>query len=212
MSFKGALTTTFAVAIYGGIAWFGYALFFTDRIFSGTKIETDGGSTSEQSSLAPDATSFDVFLTAYSFWDNTPPASAAIAFPVIHTQAGGIGTYDDPITIAVGHKIENGVQTLDYPVGTLFYVKRLKKYAIVEDVCGDGQQPQFGPCHIGYRGYPWLDIYQGGEGGAASQTVKCARRVTGIQPIIMEPPNNLPVAEGDIFTSVCADIKSTGIE
>lgn len=47
-----------------------------------------------------------VFLTGYSYWDNTPPASAIIGRPVIHTIAAGIGTYDDPVTLAVGWRID----------------------------------------------------------------------------------------------------------
>ena len=104
---------------------------------------------------------FRAFLTGYSYWDNTPPGSAAIARPVIHKLAGGTGTYADPITLAVGHRIDRGRQTLDYPAGTRFYFPRIQKYAIVEDVCGDGPTPQNGPCFVGHKGYPWLDIYVG---------------------------------------------------
>ena len=47
-----------------------------------------------------------VFLTGYSYWDNTPPASAIIGRPVIHQFAAGTGTYDDPVTLAVGWRID----------------------------------------------------------------------------------------------------------
>ena len=42
---------------------------------------------------------FSAYLTGYSYWDNTPPGSAAISKPVIHRRAGGTGKYNDPITI-----------------------------------------------------------------------------------------------------------------
>jgi hypothetical protein len=146
---------------------------------------------------------FNVYLTGYTFWDNTPPGSAEIARPVLRNKAGGTGTWQSPITIAVGHRIENGRQTLDFPAGTRFYLPRLQKYAIVEDVCGDGPTPQHGPCHSGYKGHPWLDIWIGGKGMSAAEADECARRITAVQPIILEPPSNLPVQKGEIASNGC---------
>lgn len=145
---------------------------------------------------------FTAYLTGYSYWDNTPPGSAAISKPVIHNRAGGKGTYNDPITIAVGHRIEGGRQTLDFPAGTRFYIERLQKYAIVEDVCGDGNAPQNGPCHTGHRGRPWLDIYVGGK-GARAESEACMRRITALQPLIMHPRRDYPVHQGEIVGSGC---------
>jgi hypothetical protein len=146
---------------------------------------------------------FDIYLTGYTYWDNTPPGSAAIARPVLRKKAGGTGTWKSPITIAVGHRIENGRQTLDYPEGTRFYLPRLRKYAIVEDVCGDGPTPQAGPCHSGYMGLPWLDIWIGGKSLSPEDADACARRITAVQPIILNPPRDLPVQKGEIATTGC---------
>lgn len=146
---------------------------------------------------------FNVYLTGYTYWDNTPPGSAEIARPVLRNKAGGTGTWKSPITIAVGHRIENGRQTLDYPAGTRFYLPRLQKYAIVEDVCGDGATPQNGPCHSGHNGHPWLDIWIGGKSMSAAETDACARRITAVQPIILDPPSNLPVQKGEIASNGC---------
>lgn len=146
---------------------------------------------------------FTAFLTGYGYWDNTPPGSAAIAKPVVHRRAGGTGTYADPITIAVGHRIEGGRQTLDYRPGTRFYIERLRKYAIVEDVCGDGTRPQDGPCHTGYRGHPWLDIYIGGARLTAAHTNSCARKITALQTLVINPRPDYPVAPGEISASGC---------
>lgn len=146
---------------------------------------------------------FDIYLTGYTYWDNTPPGSAAIARPVLRKKAGGTGTWHSPITIAVGHRIENGRQTLDYPEGTRFYLPRLRKYAIVEDVCGDGPTPQTGPCHSGYMGLPWLDIWIGGKALSPEDADACARRITAVQPIILNPPPDLPVHTGEIATTGC---------
>lgn len=146
---------------------------------------------------------FTAYITGYTFWDNTPPGSAEISKPVVHRKAGGTGTFDDPVTIAVGHRIEGGRQTLDYPAGTRFYLERLRKYAIVEDVCGDGNTPQAGPCHTGYRGHPWLDIYIGGGRQTASATDACARQITALQAIVINPGPGYPVHAGEIAESGC---------
>jgi len=150
-------------------------------------------------------TIFEVYLTAYSYWDNTPPQSAAIARPVLHDQAGGVGTFEDPITIAVGHQIEGGAQVLDYPPGTRFYFPRLRKYAMVEDVCGDGERPQAGPCHTGFAGLPWLDIYIGGEAANPEMAELCASRITAVQPVLMNPEAEHLVEQGAILETICAE-------
>jgi hypothetical protein len=144
-----------------------------------------------------------VYLTGYTYWDNTPPGSSQIARPVLRQRAGGTGTWKDPITIAVGHRIEGSRQVLDYPEGTRFYLPRLRKYAIVEDVCGDGPKPQEGPCHTGHNGLPWLDIWLGGRNMSPEKSDACARRITAVQIAIMHPPKDLPVEPGEIADGGC---------
>ncbi|MCP5036801.1 MAG: hypothetical protein GY945_04290 [Rhodobacteraceae bacterium] len=144
-----------------------------------------------------------VFLTGYSYWDNTPPGSAAISKPVIHRRAGGTGTYRDPITLAVGHSINGRRQTLDFKAGTRFYIERLRKYAIVEDVCGDGPKPQNGPCHTGRNGRPWVDIYVGGRKAGQSASATCMHRITGMTSVIMNPGRDYPVEVGELTASGC---------
>lgn len=146
---------------------------------------------------------FTAYITGYGFWDNTPPGSTAISKPVVHQRAGGTGTYADPVTIAVGHTIKGSRQTLDYAPGTRFYIERLRKYAIVEDVCGDGNTPQAGPCHTGYRGHPWLDVYIGGGKHSAAATTACARQITALQNIVINPKPDYPVFAGEITASGC---------
>ncbi len=145
----------------------------------------------------------EAYLTGYSYWDNTPRGSTAISKPVIHSRAGGTGTYDDPITIAVGHVIQGQKQTLDFKPGTRFYLERLRKYAIVEDVCGDGNRPQDGPCHTGYKGRPWLDLYIGGSGHDAATANSCARRITALQPIIENPKPGYETFAGEVIAGGC---------
>lgn len=149
---------------------------------------------------------FTAYITGYSYWDNTPVGTAQIALPVVHDEAGGQGTYDDPITLAVGHSISGGRSTPDVPAGTRFYLERLQKYAIVEDVCGDGARPQNGPCHTGHDGHPWFDIYVGGEKVTAETAAACARSITDLQPVIINPAPNLPVSAGTVTESSCKAI------
>ncbi|WP_424978244.1 hypothetical protein [Leisingera sp. S232] len=171
-----------------------------------TRLLVDEGMPSEISSAYSGEQTMNVFLTGYSYWDNTPRGSAQIARPVIHQQAGGTGTYEDPITLAVGHEKRNGRSYMDYPAGTKFYVKNLQKYAIVEDLCGDGPKPQTGPCHSGYQGHDWLDIYVGGQGLDENWVDRCMNRITGIQQVILNPGPGYLVAPGEIAASGCATL------
>ena len=150
---------------------------------------------------------FNVYLTGYSYWDNTPPESAIISHPVIHKIAGGTGSFTDPITLAVGHSIIEGKDILDFPAGTKFYIALLRKYAIVEDSCGDGDSPQNVPCHIGYKGVPWLDIYVDGAGLKKEMSDQCASHITDIQMVILTPKPNYPVVLGSITNSGCEIFK-----
>ena len=170
-----------------------------------SKSQTSNATSVVQSTSSPrnGETSFNIYLTGYSYWDNTPPGSAEISKPVIHRKAGGKGTYSDPITIAVGHTIIGSRQTLDYKAGTRFYIPSLRKYVIVEDVCGDGRRPQDGPCHTGRNGLPWLDIYVDGRRSASSSATQCARRITSVQKIIMNPGRDYPVVSGSLTEAGC---------
>ena len=150
--------------------------------------------------------SIQAYVTGYSFWDNTPPGSARIAHPVIHREAGGTGTYGDPITVAVGHTKRGGRNRMDFPAGTRFYFPNLQKYGIVEDLCGDGPRPQDGPCYSGYGGLAWLDIYVGGRSVGSAASDKCMRSITGVQDVIVNPAPGMPVRPGEIALSTCRAI------
>ena len=146
---------------------------------------------------------FTVYLTGYSWFDNTPRGSAAIARPIIHRKAGGTGTFNDPITLAVGHVKGAFKHTMDYPAGTRFYFPKIRKYAIVEDLCGDGNKPQDGPCHSGMNGRPWLDIYVDGQRAGERASDACMYRITGMQTAIMHPASGYPVALGSLTEAGC---------
>ncbi|WP_426225970.1 hypothetical protein [Pseudarthrobacter sp. DSP2-3-2b1] len=141
-----------------------------------------------------------VYVTAYSWFDNTPAGSPAISHPVLHQTAGGTGTYEDPVTVAVGHSLETGEDVLDIPAGTKIYVPSVRRYFIVEDTCGDGPSPEDGPCHSGAEEFGdaslWIDLWIGGEGERAALARSCAKAITGVHTVILNPGGNYLVASG----------------
>ena len=153
----------------------------------------------------------EAYTTGYGWPDNTPPGGA-ISNPVIHQTAGGTGTYADPITLAVGHSITHGVDTLDHPAGTIFYIPNVRRYFIVEDTCGDGPTPQDEPCNIGYPAgtTAWVDMWVGGEGAPTSAVEDCESFLTdtnGVAHLIIENPvSDYVVVTGPLFgtNGVCS--------
>jgi hypothetical protein len=141
------------------------------------------------------------FLTLYGFWDNSPPG-LDIAHPVIHSGAGGKGTFQDPITFAVAPQVQNVMKP-----GTKMYIPSLQKYFIMEDDCtssgpggpgtqGDGCDGEF---NKGVNEFDlWIGATNKGDnpGGKASnsQMTNCEDRLTtnNIQ-VIIKPAGNLPV-------------------
>ncbi len=165
-----------------------------------TKVTVTSASTTPPGEIRKQA-----YTTSYSYWDNTPVGSAAIAYPVLHQTAGGTGTYTDPITIAVGYSIINGQNILDYPVGTKFYIPNVRRYFIVEDLCGDSATPQNGPCHTGYPAgtSTWVDMWIDGQSGTATAVHACAAFLTDTNGtahlLIQNPASNYVVVSGAIF-------------
>jgi len=148
------------------------------------------------------------YTTGYTWFDNTPPGSTVISHPVLHSQAGGTGTYADPITLAVGHSLETGEDVLDYPAGTRFYLPHVRRYFISEDTCGDGPRPQDRGCHnlasAPSEARLWVDLYVGGAAGDDEAAVKaCAGKVTDgdteLHKMIKDPASTHPVVAGPLF-------------
>jgi len=141
------------------------------------------------------------YTTAYTWHDNTPAGSVEISHPVLHQTAGGTGTYDDPITIAVGHSLATGEDVLDFPAGTKIYLPEVRRYFIVEDTCGDGNDPQGGPCHQGANANGtnstiWIDMWIGGQSMSADGADNCASAVTNVNTAVFNPASNYVVASG----------------
>jgi len=134
-----------------------------------------------------------IWLTGYSWQDNTPPGSSTVGEPVLHHVAGGTGTFADPITVATpGHA---GHQ--DWEPGTKFYLPTVRRYVIVED-SGAAKAPKGTDTH--------LDMWIGGEDGAKQATDACENAFTGKVPAQVNPPDGLPVMTGEIFSGGRCDI------
>jgi len=148
---------------------------------------------------APSETTWTAYVTGYTYYDNTPPGSAAISHPVIHTRAGGVGTYNDPITVAVGHSLATGRDVLDFAAGTRFYMPYLQRYFMVEDTCGDGARPENGACHVHPANVTaWLDIWVDGQGGSENSATDCAEAITGNRRVVLNPTRDYPVVSGAV--------------
>ena len=143
----------------------------------------------------------DTYVTAYTWFDNTPAGSPDISNPVLHKKAGGTGTYADPVTIAVGHSLATGSDVLDFPAGTRIYLPHVRRYFIVEDTCGDGPTPEKGPCHAGVKEQAdasiWLDMWIGGQGESPSSARRCTDDATGVVTAVFDPADNYVVASGN---------------
>lgn len=148
------------------------------------------------------------YTTFYTYADNTPPNSSEIAHPIIHKEAGGACTYTDPVTIAVGWTKRGSQATPDLPFGTFIYIPDLRCYGVVEDLCGDGDTPQDGPCHINedHPGLFQIDIWLGGKGEDPALVTKCASFLTDEGPtgfehlLIIDPEPGYAVIEGPLFS------------
>ena len=128
-----------------------------------------------------------IWLTGYSWQDNTPPGSSVVGEPVLHQTAGGSGTSTDPITVAVpGHQGQ-----MAWAPGTRFYLPTVQRYVIVED-SGAAAAPPGDDTH--------LDMWIGGQDGTTNTTNDCEDTLTGTVAAIVNPPTNEPVMPGPIFT------------
>jgi hypothetical protein len=98
-----------------------------------------------------------IWLTGYSWQHNTLPGSSIVGEPVLHKQAGGTGTFADPITVAsTGHA---GNQ--EWEPGTKFYLPTVPRYVIVED-SGAAKAPK-----------THLDMSSGGRDGTKDDVNTC---------------------------------------
>lgn len=129
-----------------------------------------------------------VQTTGYTWWDNSPPGSAAIAHPVPPRRtAGGVGTYTNPITLAVAYR----ARTPKFPYGTRFYLPEWQKYFIVEDICGACDTHS---SRVEYKIDLWLDARNLSREAAR----RCAYANTRVTTAVKNPPRGLRVNTSSI--------------
>lgn len=124
---------------------------------------------------------FTKYITSYASGDNDPSGSTAAYLNGVEGNAGGDGTYDNPITIAVGYVGSKG----DYAYGTVFYISGLQAYFVAQDTCA--------ACHKDGH----LDVYAGDNSGNA--ILNCEYAMTGNYQVIQNPSPDYPVITGSLF-------------
>merc|ERR1712228_146838 len=124
--------------------------------------------------------------TFYGARDNCPPGGD-IAYPVIHSEAGGNGTHSNPITYA-GSK-------LAAEVGTIIYVEFLQKYFLMEDDCQECDQDWI------TRKKWHFDLWMGPDALTnGSALIECEDYLTKSKTnVIVNPPKNLTVNTKPLF-------------
>ncbi len=132
------------------------------------------------------STTYTMYCTSYGWLDNSPPGNA-IAYPQIHSGAGGTGTYSDPVTFAT--------DASELAPGTRVYVAYLKKYFIMEDDCAecDTDWSSSGKRHI--------DLWAGGNNNSGTALLNCEDSLTRSASVIVSPANNLTVDTTPLFNS-----------
>lgn len=135
---------------------------------------------------------FTAYITGWGYPDNDPANSDTTYNSGIEGHAHGTGTYEDPISMAVGYVGEKS----DYPYGTKFYIANLKAYFEVVDTCAS--------CHKGQGGLVWLDTWHGGKGESKGAVIACEEKHTGNYLVIQNPASTYPVIVGALFQNgVC---------
>ena len=117
-------------------------------------------------------------MTFYGFPDNSPPgAEVRYNCGGRNNKAAGVGTYDNPLTMAA--------QAGRFATCEIVYSPYLKKYLRMEDSCTNCSGD-------------WVDVWLGSttsDGGSA--LLSCQKTLTGADSashaIIQSPPNNLEV-------------------
>jgi hypothetical protein len=125
------------------------------------------------------------FVTGYSYYDNSPPGNT-ISNPVLHQGAGGVGTYADPTTVAVG--IANGAPMIT--PGTRFYIPNLRRYFMVEDTCAACAT------NVPSGAAFWIDVWVDGSTTTTSAANSCMDALTGNWKVIENPASNYTVVSG----------------
>lgn len=122
-----------------------------------------------------------VKVTYYGAPDNDPPGDAT-AYPCggRDYHAGGVGTYDDPLSFATAPG--------EYDECEIVYLPYMKKYLRMEDYCQG--------CYEDYEsGTKHIDIWTGNSASGGDAQIQCEDDLTpdGVQSVIRSPAKTLAV-------------------
>ncbi len=126
-------------------------------------------------------------VTFYGWPDNTPP-SGAIAYPIIHKTAGGIGSYANPITFATDRS--------EIAPGTRLYLPLVKKYLIMEDDCTECDRDW------STRRKRHIDVWTNSNAKSNTNAVlNCEDQLTPARavPVIVDPRAGLTVSKRPLY-------------
>jgi hypothetical protein len=135
---------------------------------------------------APPGRTWSVVVTFYGAADNDPPGSTEIAHPNDHhREAGGTGTYADPLSLAADPRA--------LPVGTRVYYPPLQKYFVMEDDCAQ--------CITDWRSSrtPHIDLWTGNFAGRGIIACEDALTPDGRVPVEVNPPPGRPVNTSPLY-------------
>ena len=136
---------------------------------------------------APAGRQWSVVVTFYGAADNDPPGSTEIAHPNGRRQeAGGSGTYADPLSLAADPRA--------IPVGTRVYYPPLRKYFVMEDDCAQ--------CITDWRSSrtPHIDLWTGNYQGSALIACENALTPDGLVAVEVNPPPGRAVDPTPLYT------------
>jgi hypothetical protein len=132
----------------------------------GTASQDCGTAVAADSGAQPAGAVETAFLTGYSLEDNSPPGTRATSSG---RSAGGTGTFEDPITLAVGYAGGD-----EFSMGTVFYVPFVRAYFVVQDRCGACSEP---PAQVDYM----IDLWVGSDPDDA-----CMESITGTHTVVRD--------------------------
>jgi hypothetical protein len=126
-------------------------------------------------------------VTFYAAYDNDPPGSTTIAYPNDrHPDAGGTGTFTDPLTLATDPRV--------LAVGTIVYYPPLRKYFVMEDLCASCTE------RWEESRTPHIDLWTGAATDPGVLACEEALTPSDMVEVEVDPPPDRPVDPTPLYS------------